>query len=1084
LFHKIAGWFAIFSLLSICTAGGMTNNSILEIRRKIYPQPEKSSAQVGKYIFHSAISQKNLLGLQRKSLFSLPEPSSISAQPVTIRILAVRVAFLQEIPDDPTTTGDGTFDFRPDSVFFAQEGHQIDPSPHNKEYSESHLQALKNYWEVVSEGKLNIVFDVFPAASDVVYELPRPMAYYGSQRPDSGLAEFFKDTWNLVDQLTPSIDFSQYQSFVIFHAGSDQQSNLSFSPTNTPNDLFTGFIVMGNPVPVDGGVFEIGEGLIIPETVSQDTRIGALNAVLAHEFGHQLGLVDLYKTYDCRTQRPTFTTQVGDFSLMDNNATDVGVDLGFRGPALGTLPVYPDAWSRAYLGFEVPVEIQNKQDVLIKAAALLSDSTQIVKIPINSQEYFLLENRNQDLDGDGRTDLRGDPVTGVVLGPGKLVGNTPVLTREYDALLPGSGMLIWHVDEGEAYLDCDGDGLNNFLSNQLQGDKERRFVSVEEADGIIDFGGDYYTGFGTQADMYYRENNSAFTPATYPSSRSNTGADTHIKVTGIGRRDTIMQCDISVDLFQAGWPQEFRPASNTSSLVAYDVDGDTVPELFLASGNRIYAWKKDGSRLIANQDVDSVQSFDGQKTTTYPAAIFAETDAPIVGPPAIADLVPADTIGPVIVAGTESAKVYAWVAQDRNGDGRADLLPNFPVNINCSKFSQNPVISNFLSGSNSLEILAICSDGALEFISISGESGHKFSAESFDNTKVALSLKDSQFYSVREGTASKLYREDSLSSFWNVTLPSSGNFTPVVSDLNRNGAEDVLVASRSGFVTAIDSAGNILSGFPVNIGGTISSKPVLGDIDGDGHLEILLGGDNKIWALNFNGTVATDFPIVVDRASPVGFISTTPILVDINADGNSDVLIGSPGREILAYSGFASKPAGFPLSTAAGVLASGTVVNFDRSGGTDTERELAFPVSDGFVYVWNIIGNFNNSKDFWLMEDFDAQHSNRFPSTQLPPPPVAGIDLLPPGSFYPYPNPATNRATLRFYLNYDSQVELKFFDLAGNLVDSHKTQGTAFTDNEFDWDCSGLASGVYVCRIQAKGGGKSQTEFCKIAVVK
>lgn len=1081
--NKIAGWISILSLLSIYTAMGMANNSILEIRGKIYPQPEKTSAQIGKYVFHSAVSQKNLLKLQRESLFGLPEPSSISAQPVTIRILAVRVAFLQEIPDDLTTTGDGTFDFRPDSVFFAQEGHQIDPSPHNKEYFESHLQALKNYWEAVSEGKLNIVFDVFPAASDIVYELPHPMVYYGSQRPDSGLGKFFSDAWKLVDQLTPSIDFSLYQSFVIFHAGSDQQSNLSFSPTNTPNDLFTGFIVMGSPVPVDGGAFQIGEGLIIPETVSQDTRIGALNAVLAHEFGHQLGLVDLYKTYDCRTQKPTFTTQVGDFSLMDNNATDVGVDLGFRGPAFGTLPVYPEAWSRAYLGFEIPVEIQNKQDVLIKAAALLSDSTQIVKIPINSQEFFLLENRNQDLDGDSRTDLRGDPVTGVVLGPGKLVGSTPVLTREYDALLPGSGMLIWHVDEGEAYLDCDGDGLNNFLSNQLQGDKERRFVSVEEADGIIDFGGDYFTGFGLQQDMFYRENRAAFTPETYPSSRSNTGAETHIRVTGIGRRDTVMQCDISVDIFQVGWPQKFSPASNTSSLVAYDVDGDTVPELFLASGNRIYAWKKDGSKLIANQDLDSDLSFDGQKITTYPAAIFAETDAPIVGAPAIADLVPGDTVGPVVVALTQTNKIYAWLAKDENGNGRADLLPGFPFAALCDSFSYLPVIGNFLGSADTLEILTPCNTGWLYFVPPSGSPFTRLDNEPSNGE--ALSSADRKYYILRKSSAGELLSgETNSSSEWTQSLPSGEYFSPVVGDLDRNGIEDVVVANRNGYFSAFDSGGIILPGFPVNLGESIFSKPVLGDIDGDGYLEILFGGNNKVWALNYNGTVATDFPIIIGRAFTVGPVSTAPIVVDINADGRGDVLIGSLAREILAYSGFAGKPDGFPLSTAAGVLASGTVVNFDRSGGTDTERELAFPATDGFVYVWNINGNFNSSKDFWVMEDFDAQHSNRFPFTQLPPPPVAGVDLLPPGSFYPYPNPAINRATVRYYLNYDSQVELKFFDLSGNLIDSHKTNGAAFTDNEFNWDCSGLASGVYICRIQAKGGGKSQTEFCKIAVVK
>jgi len=1045
------------------------SDKLLTIKEKIYPQAEKTYTSPVGAQFQSNVSQKNLLGLKRQTPYSLPEASSITIQPVTIKVLAARVTFQKEIPDDPTTTGDGTFDFRDTTQFKAEEGHLIDPAPHGKAYFESHLEALKNYWETVSKGKLIIEYDVLPAADTEVFQLPQSMAYYGQKPPVLGLSEFFRDTWELVDSLNPLLKFDFYQAFVIFHAGSDQQSNLSFSATPTPNDLFTGFIIMGEPVWVEGGLVPIEEGLIIPETVSQDTRIGALNAIFAHEFGHQLSLVDLYNTRN-------FFTQVGDFSLMDNNGADVGVDLGFRGPAFGTLPIYPEAWSRAYLGFDLPAEIQNQQDVLIKAAGLLSDSLQIVKIPINSQEYLLLENRYQDLDKDGSTNLKADPVTSVILGPGKLLAGIPVLTREYDVLLPGSGMLIWHVDEGVAYLDQNEDGLNNFLSNTLQWDKDRRFITLVEADGIIDFGGNYFAGFGSQVDMYYRENNSAFTPTTYPSSRSNTGADTHIKITGIGRRDTVMQCDIAVDLYQAGWPQRFKSDTNTSSLVAFDVDGDTIPELFLASGNRIYAWRKDGSKLISNADLDSLLIFDEEKLQTYPAAIFAETDAPIVGAPAVADL---DGDGSQeVAAGTGSGNVYVWKTVDQNADGRADLLPSFPVTIFGSSLAHHLVVGNFESLPDSLEIFVATQDGHKYFLGVSGNVVGPILPLGGLSKGFALSSRPGSFYLIEEDNQNTLSGRG-----WTRTLPSADNFTPIVGDLNRDGVEDVVALSQNGYVSAYDSLGNLLTGFPVNLGETISSKPVLGDIDGDGYLEILFGGDNKIWALNYNGTVATDFPITVSRSAPVGPIATAPILVDINADGRTDVLIGSPGREILAYSGFAGKPSGFPLSTAAGVLTAGTVVNFDRTA-NNSERELAFAASDGFVYVWNITGSFTESKNFWVMENFDAQHSNLYPSAKLPPPPVAGVDLLPSGRFFSYPNPAASQAVVRYYLNYDAEVELKFFDLSGNLVQTHQTKGFASTDNEFNWNCSGLASGVYLCRIQAKSQGRSQTEFCKIAIVK
>ena len=74
---------------------------------------------------------------------------------------------------------------------------------------------------------------------------------------------------------------------------------------------------------VDNNTHAITDAIVMPEMASQDNRATALNAVMAHEFGHQLGLVDLYRT-------DNFFTQLGDFALMDNNGFGTGVDLGFE----------------------------------------------------------------------------------------------------------------------------------------------------------------------------------------------------------------------------------------------------------------------------------------------------------------------------------------------------------------------------------------------------------------------------------------------------------------------------------------------------------------------------------------------------------------------------------------------------------------------------------------------------------------------------------------------------------------------------------------------------------------------------------
>jgi M6 family metalloprotease-like protein len=568
----------LFSLFLMVFSATAEEGKVLQIKGLKQAAKERQEAKPAPAEFRSQVSQKNLLGLKRTSKFALPTfeakplgTGGYYAQAETLSVLAIRVEFQKEVPDDLKTTGDGMFDRRTYQEHYAQDGNIIDPSPHYRGYFFAHLKALDKYWNTVSNGKVVLKSEVYPIAEDSTYQLPHTISYYGDtglpNYPFDGLKRFFDDSFRLADSISPEIDFSKYNSFIIFHAGSDRQSDLgSFSPTYTPNDLFTGFIVTGDTVKVNNGTYGITEGMIMPETRSQDNRIGALNAVLAHEFGHQLGLPDFYNTR-------TFTTQIGDFSLMDNNAMDVGIELdSCNSPVSGLMPVYPDAWGKAFLGFTIPVEILNQNNVQLYASEILSDGNlQTVKVPINSEEYFLIENRQKDIDGLGEPYILADSATGVVLGP---VDSNRRPTREYDNMLPGSGILIWHIDEGVAYLDADNNGFNNFDDNKLQWDKDRRFITLEEADGFIDFGGNYYTGYGSQEDMYYLGNNSNFTPYTFPSSRSNNRSETHIYVTNIGPIRTVMSFNVKNDISLVGWPQRIVSGSGNSSLVYGDLDGD------------------------------------------------------------------------------------------------------------------------------------------------------------------------------------------------------------------------------------------------------------------------------------------------------------------------------------------------------------------------------------------------------------------------------------------------------------------------------------------------------------------------------
>jgi hypothetical protein len=63
-------------------------------------------------------------------------------------------------------------------------------------------------------------------------------------------------------------------------------------------------------------------------------------------------------------------------------------------------------------------------------------------------------------------------------------------------------------------------------------------------------------------------------------------------------------------------------------------------------------------------------------------------------------------------------------------------------------------------------------------------------------------------------------------------------------------------------------------------------------------------------------------------------------------------------------------------------------------------------------------------------------------------------------------------------------VKIDIFDFLGERIHSVDLRGTAHIDNEYIWDCSGVASGVYFCKVEANNGQTSKHKIIKIALVK
>jgi len=127
-----------------------------------------------------------------------------------------------------------------------------------------------------------------------------------------------------------------------------------------------------------------------------------------------------------------------------------------------------------------------------------------------------------------------------------------------------------------------------------------------------------------------------------------------------------------------------------------------------------------------------------------------------------------------------------------------------------------------------------------------------------------------------------------------------------------------------GLLRILNGSGEDVRGWPVRYGYGSSSSPSLGDIDGDGDLEVVIGsarrGDiaGQIWAFNLDGSRVQGFP-----AGTFETIGGAPTLADVSGDGRLDILFYAQLRDgnsrgIYAYNGAGELLNGYPLRTSGG----------------------------------------------------------------------------------------------------------------------------------------------------------------------
>ncbi len=432
--------------------------------------------------------------------------------PQTVRILFLRVEFQPD--QDPASAGSGLW---LDPLYSMGTGTPTDAAnlddPSNFWVKRAQAKFV-DYYKEVSYGLLNITVDISPK----VYQLPNIMAYYAGSTNQSLENLIYDSITTASSDTNPATkpDFSLYDAVLIQHAGVGQESDvlgvmqddiwsLYYPPSGAGGickNASTSGPCLSTIVKDGAGTKVIDEAIIMPQTDSRTVPAPGIIVdplgVYVHEFGHWLGLPDLYCT-------ATFCLLdgVGKWSLMSDGiynydpndpTTQTVISSATSSTTLywhGSSPAHLDAWSLTYLGWVNPQTVTSYQPGLVldpvesvPAPIVAAAGTNIIKAQASTataSQYFLIENRQQ-------------------------IG--------YDAGLPGHGLLVWLVDQ---------DVINaNFPSNTINNNRVQPGLKLIEADGdwslLLPYGASG-ADIGTAGDPFPGStNNTNLTPMTDPSS--------------------------------------------------------------------------------------------------------------------------------------------------------------------------------------------------------------------------------------------------------------------------------------------------------------------------------------------------------------------------------------------------------------------------------------------------------------------------------------------------------------------------------------------------------------------------------------
>lgn len=300
--------------------------------------------------------------------------------------------------------------------------------------------------------------------------------------------------------------------------------------------------------------------------------------------------------------------------------------------------------------------------------------------------------------------------------------------------------------------------------------------------------------------------------------------------------------------------------------------------------------------------------------------------------------------------------------------------------------------------------------------------------------------------------------------------------TPVLADLDGDGLREIIFGDHSssnsdGRIHVLENDGSVFPNWPKTTEWWVYSPPSVGDLNGDGNLDIVVADYfheiatpvNRIYAWDAQtGNALQGFPVV-----GVYGVFSQLLMADIDGDDNVEVMFDSNIGPQGFYYGFnhnGTPMEGWPINV---IGSSFTInpfiadVNGDQildisGGGYDKDNGITW------LYLWNAHSYMNPDKNYLTILQYNTRHNGVYGDYLM----VGQSETpAPDNSFSVYPVPASGMLYIHFNRDdLQGTYSLKISDLSGKALINRTVSPNA---PRLEVNISGLPPGNYILSLHS-----------------